>query len=239
MSAAVRLEACSRVALRHGSFELYVYRSDAEPAGEHVALVCGDPAGDDVLVRVHSECLTGDAFGSMHCDCGEQLEQALEMIAWEGRGAVVYLRQEGRGIGLGAKIRAYALQAGGLDTYEANRVLGYPEDARKYETAHAIMNELGIGSVRLLSNNPEKAEALRRLGVDILWRVPMAVTVNAHNARYLDSKRARGQRIERGPGEVYDDLGALSLAPSSAPLCQPPSGPRDHSAPLTLARADK
>ena len=239
MSGAVRLEARSRVTLRHGTFELYVYRSESEPALEHVALVSGDPAGEDVLVRVHSECLTGDAFGSMHCDCGEQLDRSLEMVAWEGRGVVVYLRQEGRGIGLGAKIRAYALQAQGLDTFEANRVLGFPEDARKYEAAQAILADLGILNVRLLSNNPEKADALRRLGVDILWRVPMAVTVNAHNARYLDSKRVRGQHIERGLRERYEESGAFSFAQSSAPLCPPPSGPRDHSAPRQPARAGK
>jgi 3,4-dihydroxy 2-butanone 4-phosphate synthase / GTP cyclohydrolase II len=239
MSGAVLLEARSRVTLRHGDFELQVYRSEHEPTVEHVALVSGNPSGDDVLVRVHSECLTGDAFGSQHCDCGEQLDQSLEMIGWEGRGAVVYLRQEGRGIGLGAKIRAYALQAQGLDTFEANRALGLPEDARKYEAAQAILSKLGVRNVRLLSNNPEKAEALRRLGVDILWRVPMAVTVTAHNARYLDTKRARGQLVERRLRERYEESGAFSFSPSSAPLCPPPSAPRDHSAPQRPARAGK
>jgi 3,4-dihydroxy 2-butanone 4-phosphate synthase/GTP cyclohydrolase II len=240
MSSIVRLEARSRVALHHGSFELHVFRSEHEPAVEHVALVSGDARGDDVLVRVHSECLTGDAFGSLHCDCGEQLDHSLEMIGYEGRGAVIYLRQEGRGIGLGAKIRAYALQAQGLDTFEANRALGFPEDARKYEAAYAILAELGIRSVRLLSNNPEKADALRRLGVDILWRVPMAVTVTAHNARYLDTKRARGQNIERDLElSRHEDSGAFSLPPSSAPLCPPPSAPRDRSAPRRRARAGK
>jgi len=184
----------SQVELRHGRFRLVVFRHQAEPsATEHVALVMGDVARDRVPLRVHSECLTGEAFGSRHCDCGEQLDQALERIARRGHGVLIYLRQEGRGIGLGAKIRAYALQARGLDTFEANRALGLPDDARRYDAAAAMLSELGVRSAELLTNNFAKLSALRALGVDIQSQLPMPVTVNSHNARYLESKRTQSQ----------------------------------------------
>ncbi|MER6384142.1 GTP cyclohydrolase II [Streptomyces sp. NPDC001250] len=155
---------------------------------EHVAVVLGDPAPGSVpLVRLHSECLTGDVFGSARCDCGPQLREAVERIADRG-GVLLYLRQEGRGIGLYNKLDAYALQDQGLDTYEANAALGLPEDARDYTAAGQMLTALGIEELDLLSNNPDKAEQLRELGVVIRDRVPTGVFTTAHNVRYLRAK---------------------------------------------------
>ncbi|MGW1911896.1 GTP cyclohydrolase II [Streptomyces sp. NPDC002076] len=155
---------------------------------EHVAAVLGDPAPGAVpLVRLHSECLTGDVFGSARCDCGPQLREAVERIADRG-GVLLYLRQEGRGIGLYNKLDAYALQDQGLDTYEANAALGLPEDARDYTAAAQMLAALGIGELDLLSNNPDKAEQLRTLGVVVRDRVPTGVFTTAHNVRYLRAK---------------------------------------------------
>jgi GTP cyclohydrolase II len=187
----INIEARSRVALKHGSFDCVVFSELERPDKEHVALALGDVTGPAVLVRVHSECLTGEAFDSLHCDCGEQLDQALSRIALAGRGVVIYLRQEGRGIGLAAKLRAYALQADGLDTFAANRALGFPEDARDYAAAVAMLAELGVESVRLLTNNPDKVSALSALGMPVRERLVMPVSVNPHNARYLATKRCR------------------------------------------------
>jgi GTP cyclohydrolase II len=155
---------------------------------EHVAVVLGDPAPGSVpLVRLHSECLTGDVFGSARCDCGPQLREAVERIAGRG-GVLLYLRQEGRGIGLYNKLDAYALQDQGLDTYEANAALGLPEDARDYTAAAQMLAALGVGELDLLSNNPDKAEQLRALGVVVRDRVPTGVFTTAHNVRYLRAK---------------------------------------------------
>jgi GTP cyclohydrolase II len=154
---------------------------------EHVAVILGDPAGATPLVRLHSECLTGDAFGSSRCDCGPQLREAVEQIAEHG-GVLLYLRQEGRGIGLYNKLDAYALQDGGLDTYAANTALGLPEDARDYTAAAQMLTALGIGELDLLSNNPDKAEQLRTLGIDVRRRVPTGVFTTAHNVLYLRAK---------------------------------------------------
>jgi GTP cyclohydrolase II len=155
---------------------------------EHVAVVLGRPAPGTVpLVRLHSECLTGDVFGSARCDCGPQLREAVERIADRG-GVLLYLRQEGRGIGLYNKLDAYALQDQGLDTYEANAALGLPEDARDYTAAAQMLAALGIGELDLLSNNPDKAEQLRALGVVVRDRVPTGVFTTAHNLRYLRAK---------------------------------------------------
>ncbi|MEU6509212.1 MULTISPECIES: GTP cyclohydrolase II [unclassified Streptomyces] len=155
---------------------------------EHVAVVLGDPAPGSVpLVRLHSECLTGDVFGSARCDCGPQLREAVERIAERG-GVLLYLRQEGRGIGLYNKLDAYALQDQGLDTYEANAALGLPEDARDYTAAAQMLAALGIGELDLLSNNPDKAEQLRTLGLAVRDRVPTGVFTTAHNVRYLRAK---------------------------------------------------
>jgi 3,4-dihydroxy 2-butanone 4-phosphate synthase / GTP cyclohydrolase II len=168
-----------------------------EPGREHVALVLGDLAhagsnGDVPLVRVHSECLTGDAFGSWRCDCGEQLEAAMQEIGREGLGVVIYLRgHEGRGIGLHAKLLAYALQDAGLDTVDANLRLGLPIDARDYGVAAAILSDLGLRRIRLLSGNPDKSARLGDLGIDVTARLPLPVTERAENALYLATKRNR------------------------------------------------
>jgi GTP cyclohydrolase II len=155
---------------------------------EHLAIVLGDPApGATPLVRLHSECLTGDVFGSARCDCGPQLREAVERIADRG-GVLLYLRQEGRGIGLYNKLDAYALQDQGLDTYEANAALGLPEDARDYTAAAQMLGALSIDELDLLSNNPDKAQQLRDLGVGVGQRVPTGVFTTAHNVRYLRAK---------------------------------------------------
>jgi GTP cyclohydrolase II len=180
---------------RFGKFELHVYRWDdpqAHPAlsKEHCALVMGELAGrSNVPVRVHSECLTSEVFGSLKCDCREQLEHAEEEIARRGFGAVLYLRQEGRGIGLANKVRAYALQAEGADTVQANEQLHLPVDARTYDVAAAMLRQLGVLSVEIMTNNPAKIEALRSLGVSIDRRVPVLVPATPFSAGYLDTKR--------------------------------------------------
>jgi len=153
---------------------------------EHLAVVLGEP-GANPLVRLHSECLTGDVFGSARCDCGPQLREAVERIAVRG-GVLLYLRQEGRGIGLYNKLDAYALQDQGLDTYAANAALGLPEDSRDYTAAAQMLQALGIDSLDLLSNNPDKADQLRDLGVEVSHRVPTGVFATAHNVRYLRAK---------------------------------------------------
>ncbi|MGB1557605.1 MAG: GTP cyclohydrolase II [Oceanococcaceae bacterium] len=171
----------------HGSFDLRVF---VDAAGlEHVALSKGewDPQ-TPVLMRVHSECLTGDAFGSLRCDCGEQLQAALRQIATAGTGLLLYLRQEGRGIGLANKIRAYALQDQGADTVEANEQLGFAADQRQYDVALEMLRALKVGRVRLLTNNPRKLDALERGGIEIVERVALAGYANPHNAGYLSTK---------------------------------------------------
>ncbi|EYF08475.1 GTP cyclohydrolase II [Chondromyces apiculatus] len=186
------------VPTRYGMFEMVVFRWGDAPDPEtglspdHVALIKGDVRGQrGVTVRVHSECLTSEVFGSLKCDCREQLEAAQEEIARRGQGVVLYLRQEGRGIGLANKIRAYGLQARGHDTVDANRLLGLPDDARMYEAAAAMIAHLGIASIRLLTNNPEKIEALSKLGVQIVSRAPSIIQPNPFSAPYLDAKRRR------------------------------------------------
>jgi len=179
------------VPTRHGVFRFAVFRHVEDPTKEHVAIIAGDVSGDDVLVRVHSECMTGEVFGSLKCDCGQQLERALGAIGKEGRGVVLYLRQEGRSIGLANKIRAYALQAEGADTVDANRALGLPDDARRYDAAAAILDRLGVRSVRLMTNNPAKMDALRELGVEVRERVSAVVDANPLSRAYLATKRTR------------------------------------------------
>ncbi len=171
---------------RHGEFEAHVF------PGEHVALVRGALQGrKGALVRVHSECMTSEVFGSLKCDCKEQLDASMAAIARAGEGAVLYLRQEGRGIGLANKIRAYALQAHGHDTVDANRLLGLPDDARRYDVARDMLRYLGVEGVRLMTNNPSKVEGLRELGVKVVARVPVVVPPNPHSAGYLEAKRRR------------------------------------------------
>jgi len=173
----------------HGPFALHLYRSKVD-GQHHLALVCGEVAGQHgVLVRVHSECLTGDVFGSRRCDCGTQLRQAMRQVAEQGRGVIVYMRQEGRGIGLAPKIRAYKLQEGGCDTVEANLKLGYPTDLREYGLGAQILADLGLKTIRLLTNNPKKVVGLQGYGLQILEQVPIRVPPNQHNAKYLRTKR--------------------------------------------------
>lgn len=174
---------------RYGAARIIGYRSSID-SGEHAALVVGEwQEGDEVLVRIHSECLTGDAFGSLKCDCGEQLDLAIQMIFQKGAGALVYLRQEGRGIGLHNKIKAYALQDQGLDTIEANVALGFQPDERKYDLAVQIMRDLRISRARLVTNNPHKMAGISGLGVQVTDRVSLAVPPNESNAHYMRIKR--------------------------------------------------
>jgi 3,4-dihydroxy 2-butanone 4-phosphate synthase / GTP cyclohydrolase II len=182
----------TRLPTTQGDFTAYGYRMTTDPS-EHIVLVYGDISGDEpVLTRVHSECLTGDVFGSRRCDCGPQLDEALERIVAEGRGVVVYLRgHEGRGIGLVAKLQAYQLQDGGRDTVDANLDLGLPADARHYGAATQILRDLQVGSVRLLTNNPDKVTNLEDYGVPVAERVPLTPRPNGHNIRYLLTKRDR------------------------------------------------
>ncbi len=191
----------TRLPTRAGDFTAYGYRITIDDS-EHLALVHGDISGPEpVLTRVHSECLTGDVFGSRRCDCGPQLDEALERIVEEGRGLVIYLRgHEGRGIGLVAKLQAYQLQDGGRDTVDANLELGLPADARHYGTATQILKDLGVGSVRLLTNNPDKVADLEDYGVPVVERVPLTPHPNDHNIAYLLTKRDR-------MGHVLPDLG--------------------------------
>lgn len=180
-----------RLPTTYGEF-LAVGYLDRRSGIEQVALVHGDVVGEPVLTRVHSECLTGDVFASTHCECGDQLAAALRAIVAEGRGILVYLQgHEGRGIGLLAKLRAMKLQEGGLDTVEANIALGLPVDARDYGVAAEMLQDLGVRSVRLLSNNPRKREALLRYGIAVTEQVPLLMTPRAENIRYLRAKRER------------------------------------------------
>ena len=173
----------------HGHFRLKMYRSRITGL-EHLALVKGEVGnGEPVLVRVHSECFTGDVLGSERCDCGPQLHAAMEMVEREGRGAVIYMRQEGRGIGLAQKLHAYRLQEKGMDTVEANVALGFAPDLRDYGEGAQILEDLGIRKVRLLTNNPCKVKGLDGYGIEITERVPIVIPANAHDQRYLDTKR--------------------------------------------------
>lgn len=175
----------------HGDFNLYLYRSKLD-GQHHLALVCGDVAGkSNVLVRVHSECLTGDVFGSQRCDCGPQLQQAMRQVAEAGSGVIVYMRQEGRGIGLAPKIKAYKLQEQGYDTVEANQKLGFSMDLREYGLGAQILTDLGLKTIRLLTNNPRKVVGLEGYGLKIVEQVPIKIRPNPHNATYLKTKREK------------------------------------------------
>ena len=175
----------------YGEFDLYLYRSKTD-GQHHLALVRGDVANQkNVLVRVHSECLTGDVFSSRRCDCGPQLHQAMRQVAEAGRGVIVYMRQEGRGIGLAPKIKAYKLQEQGYDTVEANQKLGYGMDLREYGLGAQILVDLGLKTIRLLTNNPKKLVGLVGYGLEIVEQVPIKVKPNEHNARYLKTKRQK------------------------------------------------
>jgi 3,4-dihydroxy 2-butanone 4-phosphate synthase/GTP cyclohydrolase II len=169
---------------------MFVY--DTPEHKEHVALILGAiDDGEPVLVRAHSECLTGDVFGSSRCDCGEQLADSLRFLQEQGRGVLLYLRQEGRGIGLANKISAYALQEQGLDTVEANLALGLPEDMRNYRVAAEMLLDLGVRRARLVTNNPAKVEGLERYGVEVVERIPLGISPNPSNLEYLRTKREK------------------------------------------------
>jgi GTP cyclohydrolase II len=186
----VRLAAEARLPSRHGMFQVVAF--DSADGKEHGAIIKGDVRGaEGVPLRVHSECFTGDVMGSLKCDCRDQLEAALDFVGEQEVGAVLYLRQEGRGIGLANKIRAYALQDAGLDTVQANHALGFDDDERRYDIAAQMIEELGIRSIRLITNNPNKIEGLRQLGVDVIGRIPLVVESNRFNAFYLDTKKAK------------------------------------------------
>ena len=195
---------CTRIPTEEGSFQLCLYDNDNDDK-EHMALVYGDVRGKDVLVRVHSECFTGDVLGSQRCDCGPQLNYAMDAIAEEGRGVVLYLRQEGRGIGLAEKLRAYNLQDQGLDTVDANLKLGHQADEREYDIGVAMLKDLGVKSVRLLTNNPAKIESLTKLGMPVNERVPILIPPNDENIHYLETKAERMRHLfafERMPVRI-------------------------------------
>ncbi len=175
----------------YGEFKVIAYKSTTDP-DEHLALVMGDVATDEpVLVRVHSQCLTGDVFGSLRCDCGEQVQMAMKKIAAEGRGVVLYMRQEGRGIGIHNKIRAYELQDKGMDTVEANIALGFKPDQRSYGTGAQILVDLGVRNMRLMTNNPKKMSGLESYGLKIVEQLPLTTQPNEHNIRYLKTKQEK------------------------------------------------
>jgi GTP cyclohydrolase II/3,4-dihydroxy 2-butanone 4-phosphate synthase/GTP cyclohydrolase II len=185
----VELYAETPLPTKHGVLRAMVFREKAS-GKEHVAAVKGDIRGfEGVPVRVHSECLTSEILGSLKCDCREQLEHALDLVGASERGAVIYLRQEGRGIGLGNKIRAYALQAAGANTYEANRQLGFGDDLRRYDVAACILKQLGVKSIDLITNNPLKIAGLQEEGIAVRRRIPSTASSNPHNIGYLRTKR--------------------------------------------------
>ncbi len=185
----VKRVAEAKLPTKYGEFEIIAYKSDMDP-DQHVALVMGDISGEEpVLVRVHSECLTGDVFESLRCDCGEQLDHALRMIAEEKRGVLLYMRQEGRGIGIHNKISAYHLQDNGMDTVEANISLGFPADLRDYGIGAQILTDLNLHRIRLLTNNPKKVIGLEGYGLEVVETVPIIVKPNPYNERYLETKK--------------------------------------------------
>ena len=203
---------------RWGEFKCVAYRSNVDPA-EHIALVMGEIKPDNpALVRVHSECLTGDIFGSQRCDCGEQLDAAMSQIAADGVGALVYMRQEGRGIGLINKLKAYRLQDNGLDTVEANNELGFQTDLRHYGVGAQILLDLGIRKFKFLTNNPKKVAGLEGFGLEMVEQIPLNSGANDHNRKYLQTKRDRMMhQIELG-----DDDADNSTAQSGGPRRQFP-----------------
>ena len=182
------IPADARLPLKEGDFRIRVFHEEST-GFDHVALTLGEMNGPDpTLVRIHSECLTGDAFGSLRCDCGPQLQSAIETIKSNGWGCLLYLRQEGRGIGLHSKIQAYNLQDKGLDTLEANLELGLPADARDYRLAANMLNSIGVEKVCLLTNNPEKVNQLKKYNIDVVKRMPLVVGISTHNLKYLETK---------------------------------------------------
>jgi GTP cyclohydrolase II len=207
----VRIVAVAKLPSRFGDFRVVAFWNNRDQK-DHLAIVHGDVVGaEDVPTRVHSECLTGDVLGSLRCDCRDQLETALMRIGELERGVVLYLRQEGRGIGLANKIRAYALQDRGLDTVEANLALGFRDDERDYAVASHMLLSLGIGSVRLMTNNPDKVNQLTKYGVKVSSRLPHLLPPNPHNRFYLETKARRS-------GHVMDFSGTAHLQEQSDPV---------------------
>lgn len=203
---AVKRTVTARIPTADGAFCLHHFRS-AWDGKNHLAMVIGDAEGEDLLVRIHSECFTGDVLGSQRCDCGEQLTRAIQAIAAEGRGALIYLRQEGRGIGLEEKLRAYNLQDEGYDTVDANLLLGHQADERDYTAAALILQELGARSVRMLTNNPAKIEGLAALGIEVRERIPLQMPSNPESHAYLEAKVARMRHIIRLNGQGGPERG--------------------------------
>jgi GTP cyclohydrolase II len=228
---------------RHGLFEMHVFEEDGR---EHVAMVFGDVQGKtSVPIRVHSECMTSEVFGSLKCDCREQLEYGLSLVARNGCGVVLYLRQEGRGIGLTNKVRAYALQAQGVDTVDANRQLGLPDDTRTYDSVKAMLTHLGVVSVRLMTNNPAKVSALRALDVNVIDRIPVLIEPNVHSRGYLEAKRTRmahmlpASEVAVDTEEASEPPRADSEPPDSGEApCQVPKSLRDYACAFQAASGD-
>lgn len=179
----------------YGNFKIYVFRNKIDKK-EHIAIVKGQlGTGEEIPVRIHSECMTSETFGSLKCDCREQLETALRYVADARSGIILYMRQEGRGIGLGNKIKAYALQEIGFDTVEANHQLGYPDDLRRYDVSAAMLHILGVKSVRLLTNNPKKIMGLEQYGIEVVERIPIKITPNSVNNFYLTTKAQKSGHL--------------------------------------------
>jgi GTP cyclohydrolase II len=204
----ITLFAEAKLPTPYGEFHVYVFRNDRDNK-EHLALTMGDIRGErGILVRVHSECFTGETLGSLRCDCREQLESSMRMIGQAGRGIIIYLRQEGRGIGLGNKIRAYALQDQGLDTIEANHQLGFAADQRDYHLAVSILKHFEVKSLLLLTNNPEKIRDLSEHGIEIIQRVPLEARPTEYSREYLKTKRDKAghllEHLEDFEGKVLD-----------------------------------
>ncbi len=197
----VKVDAVAHLPTRFGDFRIVAFWNNRD-GKEHVALVHGDVMGaDDVPTRLHSECLTGDALGSLRCDCRDQLEGALRALASMERGLLLYLRQEGRGIGLVNKVRAYALQERGLDTVDANRALGFRDDERDYAVAAHMLASLDVASVRLMTNNPDKIRQLEQQGIRVAGRLPHVMPANEHNRFYLETKARRSGHMIELPGD--------------------------------------
>jgi GTP cyclohydrolase II len=191
----VRIAAVAELPTRYGQFQVVAYHSPSD-GKEHAALVRGDVVGKKgVPVRLHSECLTGDAFASLRCDCREQLERAMEEMGAMETGVILYLRQEGRGIGFVNKIRTYQLQEWGYDTIQANEALGFRADERDYEIAARMLEELQVASIKLMSNNPDKIADLKAHGVKVTGRIPIVIPPNPHNLRYLETKREKAGHL--------------------------------------------
>ncbi len=203
----VKIQAVTKLPSKFGDFQIVAFYNDIDHK-EHIAIIQGDVSGqEDVPVRLHSECLTGDALGSLRCDCGDQLEASLKMINELKNGIVLYLRQEGRGIGLVNKLKAYQLQDAGHDTVEANKILGFADDERDYDVAAHMLSSLDVKSVKLMTNNPQKINDLKNHGVKITGRLPIQIQANKHNEKYLKTKKEKSGHLldERGLEQV-DDL---------------------------------